>query len=42
MDGLDSLVTNPSNVFVTRDNQDLDHLEVLQAQFTCVKCDGVK
>ena len=42
MDGLDSLVTNPSNVFVTRDNQDLDHLEVFQAQFTCVKCDGVK
>ena len=41
MDGLDSLVTNPSNVFVTRDDQDLAHLDVLQSQFTYVNCDGI-
>lgn len=38
MVGLTSLVSDPSQVFVTLDNSNLDHLKVLHSKFTYVTC----
>lgn len=38
MNGLMSLVTEPSHAYVTRDEEDMDHLNVLQSEFTYMRC----